>query len=526
MIPTVIPLNKSETSSRPILVIGATGYVGGRLVPRLMEAGYRIRALARSVPKLRCRPWGGHPFLEIVEGDVLDLASVKRAARGCRAAFYLVHSMTSAHDEFVEADRKSARNIVEAAAEAGLQRIIYLGGLGEENDPTLSEHLRSRHEVGRILKSGPVPATVLRAAMILGSGSASFEMLRYLVDRLPVMLTPRWVDTPVQPIAITNVLSYLQGCLEHDETVGQTFDIGGSDILTYRRLIEIYSEEARLPKRRVIPLPILSPHLSSLWIHLVTPIPASIARPLAEGLATQVVCRDNRIRSIIPQELLDCRETIRLALEKTAQQRIETCWSDAGGLLPPEWTYCGDAQYAGGAILKCGYRIRLKAKPEEIWEPIVRIGGKTGWYHGNLLWRLRGWLDLLAGGVGLRRGRRSPTQLYIGDALDFWRVLEVEAPRRLMLLAEMKLPGEAILEFKITPLPNGETELQQLSRFVPRGLAGLGYWYSLYPFHEWIFGGMLRTIAKAVGKAVTRGPERFTPKIQHACPIDIGESHT
>jgi uncharacterized protein YbjT (DUF2867 family) len=459
-----------------------------------------------------------------VEGDVLDPESLKKGAQGCWAAFYLVHSMTSVPQEFAEADRQSARNMVEAAEEAGLERIIYLGGLGEDEDPSISEHLKSRHEVGRILQSGQVPATVLRAAMILGSGSASFEMLRYLVERLPVMVTPRWVNTTVQPIAITNVLNYLQGCLEHDAVKGQTFDIGGPDILTYTKLIEIYSQVAHLPKRKVVPLPFLSPHLSSLWIHLITPIPAGIARPLAEGLATRVVCKENRIRSIIPQKLLDCRETIRLALERTEQQRIDTCWSDAGALLPPEWTYCGDAQYSGGTILKCGYRIRLQAKPEEIWERIVAIGGKTGWYFGNRLWGLRGWLDLMVGGTGLKRGRRDPKRLYVGDALDFWRVLEVEEPHHLILLAEMKLPGEAILEFRIRPLANGETELSQLSRFLPKGLAGLSYWYSLYPFHEWIFGGMLRTIADAVGKPVTLGPERFTPRIQHACAIGDGAS--
>lgn len=511
---------KSETSSRPVLVIGATGYVGGRLVPMLLELGYRVRALVRSVAKLRCRPWGAHPLLEIVQGDVLDIDSLEKGARGCWAAFYLVHSMSSAFGKFAQADRISAQNLAQAASKAGLERIIYLGGLGEESDPALSEHLRSRHEVGRILKAGQVPVTILRSAMILGSGSASFEILRYLVDRLPVMLTPKWVDTPVQPIAIRNVLNYLSGCLESEETSGQSFDIGGPEVLSYRKMIEIYSQVAHLSKRRIIPLPFLSPRLSALWIHLITPLPATIARPLAEGLATRVVCRDERIKSIIPQKLLNCRETIELALEKTEQQRIETCWSDAGALLPPEWTYCGDARYAGGTILECGYRIRLRARPEEIWEPIIRIGGTTGWYYGNTLWSLRGWLDLLAGGVGPARGRRHPKELYVGDALDFWRVLEVDRPHHLMLLAEMKVPGEAILEFKISPTGSDETELSQLARFMPRGLAGFTYWYSLYPFHGLIFGGMLREIARAVGRPVVMGPERFTPAIGHACPVD------
>ncbi len=508
--------NKAE---KPVLVIGATGYVGGRLAPQLLEAGYRVRAMGRSKSKLACRPWSQHPLLELAQGDALDLESLKNASRGCRAAFYLVHSMISAEDRFVEADRKAARNMVSAAAEAELERILYLSGLGNADDPSLSKHLKSRQEVGEILHSGPTPATVLRAAMILGSGSASFEILRYLADRLPVMVTPQWVQTPVQPIAISNVLQYLQGCLESDQTAGETFDIGGPEILTYENLIQTYAEVAGLSKRRIIPVPFLSPHLSSLWIHLLTPIPATIARPLAEGLLNKVVCTDNRIRSIIPLKLLDCRETIRIALEKTEQQCVETCWSDAGALLPPEWTHCGDAEYAGGSILECGYRVRLKAEPEEVWNPIVKIGGKNGWYFGNSLWGIRGWLDRFIGGSGLRRGRRHPTQLYVGDALDFWRVLEVDPPRHLMLLAEMKLPGEAILEFKIKPVGDGQTELEQLSRFVPRGLSGLAYWYSLFPFHEWIFGGMLRTIARELGKPITQGPERFTPKLQHACRI-------
>jgi uncharacterized protein YbjT (DUF2867 family) len=501
------------------LIIGATGYVGGRLVPRLLEAGQRIRALGRSMTKLRCRPWAQHPLLELAEGDVRDLKALTKAAHGCWAAYYLVHSMDISNRNFAEADRTAAQNLITAAAKAGLQRIIYLGGLGGENDPGLSEHLRSRNEVAKILLSGPVPTTILRAAMILGSGSASFEILRYLVDRLPVLITPRWVHTPCQPISIRNVLGYLQGCLVHPETIGQTFDIGGPEVLSYLQLMEIYAQEARLPKRRIIALPALSPRLSSYWIHLITPVPAAIARPLTEGLRNPAICRDQRIRAIIPQPLLDCRTTIRTALELVRQQQVETCWTDAGHLLPPEWTTCGDAAYAGGTIVECGYRIGLQARPEEIWELVRSLGGETGWYFGNCLWKLRGWLDRLSGGIGLRGGRRHPRKLHAGDALDFWRVLEVNAPHRLLLLAEMKVPGEALLEFRITPLGDGQSELQQLSRFLPKGLWGIVYWYSLYPLHQLVFAGMLRAIARAVGKPVTRKLQRFTPKLQHACRL-------
>ena len=513
-----------QRDTRPILVIGATGYVGGRLVPNLLEQGYRVKAMARSMAKLTNRPWASHTNLEAVEGDAQDLGDLIKATAGCRAAFYLVHSMTSASKNFVQADRLSAQNMVTAAAASGLERIIYLGGLGKSTDPFLSVHLRSRHEVARILQSGPVPTTILRAAMILGSGSASFEMLRYLVDRMPIMFTPPWVHTPVQPISIRNVLYYLVGCLEHDETLGQSFDIGGPDVLTYEGLIHIYAEVAGLKQRRVYPQPFITPRMSALWIHFITPIPASIAQPLVEGLLNRVVCLDTRIQTIIPQELLDTRETIRRALEKTQLQSVEGCWTDAGELHPPEWTSIGDAVYAGGTIMECGYRIRLKATPEEVWEPIVHIGGLTGWYYGERLWKLRGWLDRIIGGMGLKRGRRASPDLYVGDALDFWRVLDVNAPYRLVLLSEMKVPGEAILEFTITPAGPGETELQQLSRFVPKGFSGLAYWYGLYFPHHWLFRGMLRTIARAVGKPLLEGPRQFIPERRWTCPIGNGSS--
>jgi hypothetical protein len=330
------------------------------------------------------------------------------------------------------------------------------------------------------------------------------------------MLTPRWVHTPVQPIAIRNVLTYLVGCLEHEETKGQTFDLGGPEVVTYRRLMDIYAEEAHLHRRLLIPVPVLTPRLSSYWIHLITPVPASLAKPLAEGLRNPVICVDHRLRDLIGQDLLDCRQTIRLALKRIEQQQVETCWSDAGPLIPPEWVQCGDADYAGGTILSCGYRIILKATPEEVWEPIARIGGQSGWYFGNFLWRLRGWVDLLLGGVALRRGRRHPTQLRAGDALDFFRVLELEPARRLLLLAEMKLPGEATLEFRLAPKDPGLTELTQISRFLPRGLWGMAYWYSLYPFHHRVYAGMLRTIAAMVGKPLVSGPERVSPIFPHA----------
>lgn len=511
-------LRGTAVESSPVAVTGATGYIGGRLVPILLEMGLRVRVLGRSEAKLRCRPWGRHPLLETAKADVMDKESLTKAFAGCSAAYYLVHSMRPGEKDFEKADREAARNMAEAAALAGLRRVIYLGGLGEEDSPSLSKHLRSRAEVARILQAGPVPVTYLRAAIILGAGSASFEILRYLVERLPVMTTPRWVRTPCQPIAVRNVLVYLSQCLKREDTIGKRFDIGGPDILTYQDLMRIYAEEAGLPRRMIIPLPVLSPRLSSYWLHLMTPVPPALARPLVEGLKSPVVCKENRIREIISQELLTCRDAIRIALDRTRQNKVETCWSDAGGQRPPEWVTCGDAPYAGGTVFDCGYHAVLKAPVEDIWAVIRRIGGTSGWYFADGLWKLRGVLDRLSGGIGLRRGRRHPEEILVGDALDFWRVLEVDAPKRLLLVAEMKLPGEAVLEFRLRPLGSDHTEILQLSRFLPRGLFGLIYWYSLYPIHQYVFKGMLSAIAKMTSAEITRGPERYLHG-SDVCPL-------
>ena len=505
--------------SKPVLVTGATGYVGGRLIPALLDAGYRVRAMGRTLEKVACRPWAHHDRVELVQGDVLDLESLKKATAGCWAAYYLVHSMIAQKKQFVEADRRAAHHMVEAAAAAGLERMIYLGGLAETKQGSLSKHLQSRNEVADILQSGAVPTTDLRTPMILGSGSASFEILRYLVERLPIMTTPRWVRSLNQPIAIRNVITYLIGCLENDQTLGQTYDIGGPDILTYRELLDIYAEEAHIAKRLIIPVPVLTPTLSALWIHLISPVPTSIALPLTEGLTSDAVCTDNRIQSLIPQKLLPCREAIRLALDRIRQNQVDTCWMDAGYLLEPEWAHCGDAEWAGGTIMSCGYRARLKATTADVWQAVSRIGGKTGWYFGNYLWHLRGIIDRLVGGVGLRRGRRHPSEIGVGDALDFWRVLKVEAPRRLLLVAEMKTPGDALLEIQITPIGSARVELQMLSRFLPKGIFGMLYWYGLYPFHQWIFFGMLKAIAKSINRPIIHGPERFTPKMHTTCAL-------
>ncbi len=482
-----------------VFIAGATGYIGGRLIPRLLDQGYPVKALARNPEKLSARPWAAHPQFTICKGDILDQESLKQSMSGCQAAYYLVHSMNPEVRDFAETDRLAATNMANAAAANQLQQIIYLGGLGDQQGH-LSHHLQSRSEVGEILQQGSVPVTILRAAMIIGSGSASFEILRYLVEHLPVMITPRWVNTPCQPIGIRNVLHYLTECLEQPQMLGQTYDIGQPNIYSYRELMEIYADEAGLHKRWIIPVPVLTPRLSSYWIHMVTPVPAAIARPLAEGLSNPVICREHRITHLIPQQLFDARKAIRLALERTRQHSIETTWSDSGQAPPAEWRIEGDPEWAGGHIFKDSRSITLEGQPAEIWPAIKRLGGDVGYYYADWLWRLRGFIDKLCGGVGLRRGRRSAEELYPGDALDFWRVVAIEKDHFLMLSAEMKLPGKAVLQFRLKTIDQRHTELIQTAYFLPRGLAGLLYWYAVLPFHHFVFNGMLRGIAEAAGK--------------------------
>ncbi|MDK2956994.1 MAG: hypothetical protein PWQ57_2490 [Desulfovibrionales bacterium] len=492
-----------------VLLTGATGYVGGRLAPLLLDSGYRVRAAGRSVEKIRARPWGAHPRLEIVRADAQDPESLFRASMGCQAVYYLVHSMTSKGESYTELDRIAAGNMARAASRAGAQQIIYLGGLGCPRD-ALSPHLNSRAEVAGILSSGSVPATVLRSAMIMGSGSASFEILRYIVDRLPVILAPKWVHTRCQPIAIRNVLVYLLECLGKEQCRGRSFDIGGPDILTYAELCGIYAQEAGLKKRVILHTPWLSPSLSAYLVSLLTPVPASLVRALVEGLRNEVVAKENSIQEIIPQKLMRCRTAVRRALGKLSQGTTETCCHDAGPCAYPEAVVSGDPHYAGGAVLTCGYRIQLAAPQEEVWTRIRRIGGATGWYFGDGLWRLRGLLDKVVGGPGLRRGRRDPERLRIGDVLDFWRVIQVKEPSRLLLLAEFRVGGQALLEFHLwSPAPD-RCELSMLAYFIPKGLGGLLYWYSVYPLHAPVFRGMLTRIARDCRADVLSGPEKFT----------------
>lgn len=475
-----------------VLVSGATGYVGGRLVPRLLDEGYRVRCFARSPQKLADFPWRDHPGIEVCTGDLNDESSIARAAADVDAAYYLVHSMVTAGAEYARRDRELAASFARAMKAAGVKRVVYLGGLGEMGKE-LSAHLRSRREVEEVLRVGGVPVTVLRAAMIIGSGSASFEILRYLVDRLPIMVVPRWVGTPTQPIAIRDVLRYLVTCLRIGETADQTIDIGGPDVLTYREMMNLMTDAIGLPRRIICPVPVLTPRLSSRWIGLVTPVTSKIARPLAEGLKNPTVCRNDLAQRLMPGTLLNVRDAVDAALGKLSAGDIETRWSTAGELP-------GDPSWSGGTVFQDQRRMSIDATSQKTFKAVCRIGGQHGYWGADWLWQIRGWMDQLIGGPGLRRGRRHPERLGFGEAIDFWRVSGYEPNRLLRLHAEMWLPGDAELEFTIKPSEEtagaGTCELVQTARFRPRGLLGLAYWYAVWPLHFLVFPIMLRGICK------------------------------
>lgn len=487
----------NEESGRhapPVFVTGATGYVGGRLVPRLIDAGHTVRCLVRSPRKLDQRLWSADRRVAIVRGDLDDVDATAEAMRGCRDAFYLVHSMESAGADYAERDRDMAAAFAQAARAAGVDRIIYLGGLGETQDG-LSEHLASRREVETALGSTGIDVTVLRAAMIIGSGSASFEILRYLTERLPVMTTPRWVRTECQPVAIRDVLTDLVECLEKPLTRGATIEIGGPDVLRYSELMQLTAAEIGLPRRIIIPLPVLTPKLSSLWIGLVTPVNPRIARPLAEGLRNRVVVTGDAMDRLLPRERLGVRDAIRLALCKVNAHDIETVWS-AAGAVP------GDPDWAGGTSYVDERTIGIDAPPTAAYKAVCRIGGGHGWYAAQWLWKVRGLMDFVLGGPGLRRGRRHPETVAYGEALDFWRVVGIETDRLLALRAEMKLPGEAMLTFRIHPdaQNTNRCDLTMTARFRPKGLLGILYWYSVLPFHNVVFSGMMKGIRQSALK--------------------------
>ena len=484
------------------LVTGATGYVGGRLIPELLDKGYAVRALARSPEKLRDTSWAGE--VDVVAGDATEPTAVAAALQGVDVAYYLLHSLQQGA-QLEATEIAMARTFADACKAQGVARIIYLGGLVPSlSEDEMSPHMRSRMNVGAVLRDSGVPTIELRAAMIIGSGSASFEMLRYLTERLPAMITPRWVRTKTQPIAIRDVLRYLVASASMPEGLSRTFDVGGPDVLTYQDLMQIYAKVAGLRKRIILPINLLSPQLSSHWVNLVTPVPRSIARPLVRSLKNAAVCSNDDIKHYVPdppEGLLSCEQAIRAALARVRDAKVATRWSGASLSKAASEPLPSDPDWAGGSLYNDVRELQSTASQPEVWRAVERIGGEHGWYAGNALWRLRGLQDKVIGGVGLRRGRRDPDTVMIGEPLDFWRVEDREYPSLLRLCAEMRLPGRAWLEFRVSPTDDGGSILRQRAVFMPRGLAGHLYWWAVAPFHAFIFPPMARGIVEHAERA-------------------------
>lgn len=490
----------TEHHAKLALVTGATGYIGGRLVPELLEAGYRVRVLARHPERLRDTTW--HDQVDISEGDAGDPMALREAMAGVDVAYYLLHSLQLGPG-FAEVERNMAKLFGVTARDLGVGRIVYLGGLTPECSPeVLSEHLASRSEVGEILRDSGVPTAELRAAVILGSGSASFEMLRYLTERLPAMVTPRWITNRIQPIAIRDVLRYLVGCMELPADVNRTFDIGGPDVLTYEQMMQRYAKVAGLRRRIIWRTPVLSPTLSGHWVGFITPVPASIAKPLVESLRNEVICSESDIKTYIPdppEGLLDFDTAVKYALRRIRNADVTTRWSSASVPGAPAEPLPLDPDWAGGSLYEDNREKVVDASPESLWRVIDGIGGDNGWYSFPLAWEVRGVLDRLVGGVGLRRGRRDADTCRVGESVDFWRVEERIPLHLLRLRAEMKMPGLAWLQLGIETDEDGRVVYTQRATFHPRGLAGHAYWWSVAPFHGIVFGSMVRNIT---GRAV------------------------
>lgn len=479
-----------------VLVTGATGYIGGRLVPELLAAGYRVRVLARHPERIASRDWSDS--VEVVAGDATSRPDLSRALDGVDVAYYLIHALGSGQG-FAERDRSTARGFAVVAREAGVGRIVYLGGLHPDTEQ-LSPHLESRREVEEILLDSGVPTVVLRAAVILGSGSASFEMMRYLTERLPAMVAPRWINNRIQPIAVRDVLRYLVGAASIPPEVSRGFDVGGPDVLTYREMMQRYAAAAGLRPRIIRAVPVLTPGLASLWVGLVTPVPPAIARPLVGSLVHEVVAREHDIAEYVPdppEGLIGFDSAVGLALARIRDLDVRTSWVSASTPGAPSDPLPEDPDWAGGSLLVDDRSIVVDTTSEALWTVIEGIGGAHGWYSWRLGWVARGVLDRLFGGPGLRRGRRHPQHLAPGDALDWWRVEKVVPGELLRLRAEMRLPGLAWLELSVEGEPGERPTFRQRAVFSPRGLPGQLYWWAVTPFHGIVFGGMQRNIARA-----------------------------
>lgn len=502
----------TEAGTR-VVVTGATGYIGGRLAPRLREAGYTVRVLARTPQKLRDVPWSSD--VEIVQGDLNDRGSLDEAFRDVDIVYYLVHSM-GGDDHFAEAERRSAENVAEAAKAAGVRRIVYLGGLHPVTGE-LSPHLESRAEVGRILVDSGVFTVVLQAGVVIGSGSASFEMIRHLTNRLPVMTTPKWVHNQIQPIAVRDVLHYLIESASAPFPSSRTWDIGGPDVMQYGEMMNTYAAVAGLRKRRMLVLPVLTPRLAGHWIGLVTPIPRGLAMPLIESLQYDAIAHEHDIDAVVPKPaggLTSYADSVTLALRRIEDGEVETTWSNATDNGAPSDPLPSDPDWAGEVVYVDERAQDCSAPPELLWDVVEGIGGENGWYSFPVAWVIRGWMDKIVGGVGLKRGRRDPRRLINGEALDWWRVEEIERGSLLRLRAEMKAPGGAWLELRVIPRDGGtRSRYEQRAIFFPRGLGGRLYWFAIMPFHGVIFRGMLENITTKAERAADTGGKRDETRV-------------
>ena len=491
-----LPLLKSTDGSPALcLVTGATGYIGGRLITELLAHGYRVRILARNADRLSKHPWINQ--VEVVEGDATNPESLAKALADTDVAYYLLHALM-VKDNFEELERSMAAQFGEACKAAHVRRIVYLGGIisaGQEASP----HLQARADTGSILAGYGVPTIELRAGVVIGSGSASFEMLRYLTERLPIMTTPKWVKNRIQPIAVRDVLRYLVGAASIDEKVSGVFDIGGPDVFTYAEMMQRYAQAAGLRKRIIIPVPVLTPRLSSGWVGLVTPVPYTLAKRLVASLKNEVVAAPSQIRELIPDPvggLTPFNRAVQLALTKVKDARVETRWSDASVPGLPSEPLPTDPDWAGGTLYRDVRVIHTPDSVEECWARIEAIGGENGYSTASWAWELRGLMDKVVGGVGLRRGRRDPKLLRIGDAVDFWRVEELIRPKLLRLRAEMKMPGLAWLEFAVEPdAETGGSVVTQVALYAPKGLLGHAYWWAVWPMHGLVFPSMAKIAA-------------------------------
>ena len=484
------------SKSKLCLVTGASGYIGGRLIPDLLAKGYRVRVLARNARRLQEHSWVKQ--VEIVEGDAFDTKVVEKALNGVDVAYYLMHSLMEKND-FESQEMKMADIFGKAASKQKVGRIVYLGGIVPA-EAELSPHMSARANTGKILRESGVPTLELRAGIVIGSGSASFEMLRHLTERLPFMITPKWLNIRIQPIAVRDVLHYLVGAASVDKKVSGSFDIGGPDVFSYKTMMQKYAETAGLRKRIIVPVPVMTPKLSSGWVGLVTPVPYTLARRLVASLKNEVVVGDDRIRKLIPDPeggLTTFKRAVELALVRIKDNQVETRWSDASIPWTPSDPLPTDPQWAGGSVYKDVRKLDSKDALDVVWKRIEAIGGDNGYSTATWAWELRGLADKVTGGVGLRRGRRDPDHLQVGDALDFWRVEKVDRPKTLRLRAEMRMPGLAWLEFVVEPdAKTGGCKITQTATYAPKGLMGHLYWWSVWPMHGIVFPSMIRHIAR------------------------------